>query len=153
MITLLQLNKAINDTITAALNGTDFSEVPLIAYDTKEGIKRPCIKVEMQNCKNGKFNINSREKTLTVRVYFFASDRYQYKIENVKMQDILENAFLEGLQTQDYFISIDEVQAETIDTVLELSFDLHIIDLLPEPTTDSQGETIETMNDLEINNL
>lgn len=98
-----------------------------------EPIIRPSIKVQIENSTNGKFNAHNREKSLTCRVYFFAEDRYKYKIDNTKMQDILENAFLDDLQVKEsFFIPIDNVESEVADTVLICSFDLYVIELIPD---------------------
>lgn len=117
--------------------------MPLLAEDVSEPIIRPSIKVQIENCANGKFNAHNREKSLTCRVYFFAEDRYKYKIDNTKMQDILENAFLDDLQVKEsFFIPIDNVESEVADTVLICSFDLYVIELIPD------NDLSEPMEDL-----
>lgn len=148
MVTLLEINKSINDKIKAALVGTSFSTVPIIAEDLNEPIIRPSIKVQIESSTNGLFNSQCREKNITVRVYFFASDRNKYKIENAKMQDIIENAFLDDLEVKEgFFISIDEVESEVIDTVLESSFELYMVELLPEKVSDTESnELMEELN-------
>ncbi|KEZ85551.1 hypothetical protein IO99_13730 [Clostridium sulfidigenes] len=133
MITLLEINKAINKKIKEALKGTEFSSVPLLAEDISEPIVRPSLKVAIENSTNGKFNSNCREKNLTCRVYFFAKDRNKYKMDNSKMQDLIETAFLEDLQvTESFYIPIEEVESEVSDTVLISSFNLYSIELLPD---------------------
>lgn len=144
MVTLIEINKAINDKIKAALVGTEFSNVPLLAEDIKEPIVRPSIKVQLGNSINGMFNSCCRDKNLTCRVYFFAKDRYKYKIDNAKMQDLIENAFLDDLEVNEsFFIPVDTVESEIIDTVLECSFDLYTIELLPDTDT---SETMDELN-------
>lgn len=144
MITLLALNKAVNDRIMQALVDTEFSTVNLVAEDVTEPIIRPSIKTNIESSTNGKYNSSCREKTLTCRVYFFAKDRYKYKIDNLKMQDLLENTFLDDLEVgENFYIPIENVNSEVSDTVLICSFDLHTIELLPD--TDA-SELIETLN-------
>lgn len=117
-------------------------KVPIPAQDLSEPIIRPSIKVAIDNCVNGKFNAHNREKALTVRIYYFASDRYKFKIENAKMQEIIENAFLDGLIIEEgFYIPIEQVESDITDTVLICSFDLNIIELLPEQT----GEPMENI--------
>jgi hypothetical protein len=150
MVTLIDINKAINNKIKEALTGTEFSTVPLIAEDISEPITRPSIKVGIENSTNGKFNANCREKNLTCRVYFFAKDRYKYKLDNSKMQDIIETAFLEDLKiNENFYIPIEEVESNVSDTVLISSFDLYSIELMPEPAINDIGEAIETMEELQ----
>jgi hypothetical protein len=143
MVTLLEINKAVNDKLKAALVGTEFYEVKIVAEDLAKGVKRPSVKVGIDNSQNAKFNALCREKTLTIRIYFFAKDRYNYKIDNVKMQNIIEDAFLDDLEVKEgFFIPIDSVESEVTDTVLICSFDLYAVELLPD--TDS-SEPMETL--------
>ncbi len=144
MVTLLEINKAINNKIEKALVGTDFKLVPIIAEDISEPIVRPSLKVAIENSTNGKFNANCREKNLTCRVYFFAKDRNKYKMDNSKMQDLIENAFLEDLKVaENFYIPIEEVESNVSDTVLICNFDLYSVELLPDTDT---SELMESLN-------
>lgn len=144
MITLIQINQAINSRIEEALTGSEFSVVGIVPEDLSEPIIRPSIKVAIEDSTNGKFNSVCRERTLTCRVYFFAKDRYKYKLDNLMMRDLLENAFLDDLQViEGFYIPIDNVTSEVSDTVLICSFDLYAIELLPE--TDA-NEPMENLN-------
>lgn len=149
MITLKQINKAINKHIKSALMDTDFVDVPIISQDIKKSLKndidgkviniiRPSIKVTFDASQIGKFNSQLKERTLTVRVYFFAKDRYKTKLDNLEMQDILENAFLEDIQITDTFympISEDEdIQCTTTDGVLQVAFDLYSLEEIEDTT-------------------
>lgn len=100
-----------------------------------------------ENTQAVKFNSQLKERTLTVRVYFFAKDRYDYKLDNLKMQDIIENIFLEDVKVTDTFympIHDEEgVQSVVTDTVLECSFDLYSLE---EIYDDSNLENIEELN-------
>lgn len=142
MITLLEINKAINDKIKSALVGTVFSAVPLLAEDVSEPIIRPSMKVAIENSENGKFNSKCREKTLTASVYFFAKDRYKYKLDNTTMQDLLENTFLEDLEVNGAYIPIKSIDSETTDTVLVLNLNLYLIELMPDLDTSEPMEIL-----------
>lgn len=148
MITLLEINKAINDKIKQALIETEFDMVPIVAEDVSEPIIRPSIKVAIENSVNSRFNANCREKNLTCRVYFFAKDRHKYKLDNCKMQDIIENAFLDDLCVKDsFYISIIDVESEVSDTVLICSFNLYSVEEID--FSSSYDEPMEELN-LEI---
>lgn len=149
MLTLLQITKAVNDKIKSALTGTAFSAVQIVASDVSEPIIRPSIKVMLEDSSNGKFNAQCREKTLTFRVYFFAQNINKYRIDNLKMQDIIENAFLDGLYVDGAYIPTDSVESEVVDTVLICSFDIYTIELLPDTDT---SEIIEELNFKEVTN-
>lgn len=144
MITLLQINKAIIDRIKSALVGTEFSTVPIVAEDISEPIVRPSLKVGIEDSINGKFNSRCREKTLTCNIYFFAKDRNKYKLVNTKMQELIENTFLDDLKIEEgFYIPIDSVESEVSDTVLICSFVLYTIELLPNTDT---SEPMEQLN-------
>jgi len=147
MVTLLEINKAIDDRIKTAKSGTEFSTVPIVAEDVSEPIVRPSLKVNIEYGSNNKFNSNCREKNLTCRIYFFAKDRNKYKFDNAKMQDIFENAFLEDLEIKEsFFVSIDNFESEVSDTVLICSFDLLVVELLP----DTDPVDIELMEEIKL---
>lgn len=111
--------------------GTDIKKVKIVAQDLTEPVIRPCIKVEIDSCKSSRL-AHFKEKSLTCRIYYFASDRNKYKIENSIMGDILENAFLDGLKVEEGFlIPIDEVETYVADSVLVCSFDLYTAELIP----------------------
>lgn len=150
MITLLELNKAINNKIKNALANSEFATVPIIASDLTEPITRPSIKVFLEDATTGKFNNNLKERSLTVRVYFFATDIKKYKIENTKVQDLIENEFLTPLVINDsFYIDVDEVESNTSDTVLICSFDLETLEDIPEVVID-EGVNYEPMENLNL---
>ncbi|ACL77246.1 phage tail terminator family protein [Ruminiclostridium cellulolyticum] len=147
MVTLIDINKAITSKIRQAIADTEYSDVPIPAIDVTESIIRPSIKFSIENSSNGKFNANCRQKTLICRIYFFAKDRTKYNLDNIKMQDILENAFFDGITIKEgFFIPIDNVESEVTDGVLICSFDMQTIESLPD-----DSESSETMEDLILN--
>lgn len=149
MISLLEINKAVNDKIKHALSDSSFKDVPIIASDLSEPIVRPSLKITFDDGNTGKFNSCMKERTLTYRVYFFASDLKKYKIENTKVQDLIENEFLTPLKVTDtFFIDVDEVEANTSDTVLICSFDIETLEDIPEIILDNgvEYEIMENLN-------
>ncbi len=145
MITLLEINKAINLTIREALKDRFEYETPIVSEDLKEPIIRPSIKVILEDSKNGKFNSSCREKTLICRVYFFAKNRDKPKFENLRVQELIEMAFIDGLEvTKDFYIPIDEVRSVVTDGVLICEFELYSVELLPDNDNSPLMETLET---------
>ena len=150
MITLLEINKAINNKIEHALADSEFKTVPIIASDLSEPIVRPSLKVFLEDGTTGKFNSCMKERTLTVRVYFFATDLKKYKIENTKVQDLIENEFLTPLKISDTFIvDVDEVEVNTTDTVLVCNFNIETLEDIPEIIIDD-GVEYEMMENLNL---
>ena len=150
MITLLEINKAVNEKIKHALADSEFKTVPIIASDLSEPIVRPSLKVFLEDGTTGKFNSCMKERTLTVRVYFFATDLKKYKIENTKVQDLIENEFLTPIKVTDtFYIDVDEVEANTSDTVLICSFNIETLEDIPEIIIDD-GVEYEMMGNLNL---
>lgn len=142
MLTLIGISKAVNDCIEAALAGTAFVGVPLLATDIAEPIIRPSIKVMLDSGQNGLFNASSREKTLTFRIHFFAESEYKYRLDNLKMQEIIEGAFLHGLTADGAYVPIDSVETTIADTVLVCTIEIYAIELLPDTGASEQIEEI-----------
>lgn len=147
MITLLDINKSINEKIKDALASSEFSTVPIIASDLSEPIVRPSLKVIL-DATGGKMNSCMKERTLNVRVYFFATDLKKYKIQNMKVAELIDNEFLTPLVVNDsFYIDIDEVEANTSDTVLICSFNIETLEDIPEIILDD-GVEYENMENL-----
>ena len=151
MINPLDINKAINNKIRNALRYSEFETVPIVASDLSEPIVRPSIKITTDEGNTGKFNSCMKERTLTVRVYFFATDLRKYKIENTKVQDLIENEFLTPIKVTDtFYIDVDEVDSNTSDTVLICSFEINTLENIPDLILDD-GEEYEPMENLNLN--
>lgn len=146
MLTLLEINKAVIDAIKAALVGTSYSSVPLIAEDVSEPIKRPSLKIEIEPSTVGKFNDCCRDRTIGFKTYYFAADRNKYKLDNTKMQDIIEMALLNGIFIGTVHIPIMSIESEVIDSVLVVAFDLYTVELLTDTALTGTGENMETLN-------
>lgn len=142
----MQINKAVNNTIESALISTEFKDIKITSSDFTDGIPRPSLRIRIEKSKNGKFNNHNKERTLTVRVYFYAKDKNKYRMDNLKMQDIIENSFLNDVKVTDTFYmpitSEDGVESEIVDTVLECSFDLYSLEAIYD---DSALENIEEL--------
>lgn len=133
MITLTEVHLAINRTIEQAVTGLFSYAVPIVAEDLEKPIIRPSIKVQFDFAKSGKFNNQCRERNFTCRIYFFAKKKDRPKFENIEVQEALEKAFLEGLVVKPSFIlPVEELESKITDSVLVCSFDLRMIERLPD---------------------
>lgn len=144
-MTHLEINKAVNGRICTAKAGTEFEPVEFVAQDVTEPIVRPSLKVELEDGTVGLLNGCCAEKTLTVRIYFFARDRYRPKAENMRMRELLEQAFLDDLVLGTESVLPEEFSSTVTDGVLVCSFDLYWTQLLPD------RDNSPTMNDLYLN--
>lgn len=151
MSTLLEITNALNDKIKKALEDSEFSQVPIVEGDLSESIIRPSLKVIIDDGYCGKINSCMKEQTLHCRVYFFAGNLENYKTENMKVRNLIQNEFLTPLKINESFtVDIDEVQAETSDKVLICSFDIETLEEIPELILDD-GIEYELMENLNLN--
>lgn len=152
MIALSTILTAVNGNILNALADTDYKKVTIESKDFTDGIIRPSLRV-LYNSNTGRFNRQLKERVLNIKILFYAKDKYNYKFDNIDMQDILENAFLEDLFIQEGFYmpycnsngDVEGIQSEIVDGILQCSFNLYYRE---EIYDDSNLEDIE---DLELN--
>ena len=89
----------------------------------------------------GKFNGNFFERDITCRIYFFSQNDKIYFDDCHLMQELLEMGFYDGLYISgSYWVGIDEIESNIIDTVLEVSFTLYYLE-----ETDPADKDLETM--------
>ncbi|MFW2490971.1 phage tail terminator family protein [Clostridium chromiireducens] len=148
MISLAQINKAVADQLRGALVGTPFESVPISPGDLSE-IERPSLKIEFDGGKLENINASFKGRTLTIRVYFFASNLKKYKLENLQVQEIIEDSFIKGVWISNYYIPVNEVNAEVNDTILQVDFDISFTALHTDYDQNSEGSG-ELMEDLDF---
>lgn len=141
MITLSQLKNAINNQINDSLRNSIYENIPILAADLSEPIIRPSIKVLLEDSRAGKFNGNFFERDITCRIYFFSQNDKIYFDDCYLMQELLEMGFYDGLYISgSYWVGIDEIESNIIDTVLEVTFTLYYLE-----ETDPADKDLETM--------
>lgn len=117
MISYKQIKKAINDTLKAKFN------IEINSKDIKEGFIRPSFFVEFDEM--NRIGLESQiERSFTVRIYFFASDKDAPSIENMEVQEELENAFDMKLKVADRFFNVLEARSVVSDGVLQFEFEI-----------------------------
>lgn len=137
MLTLSQIKKAINDRILAK-----FPTIEIQASDVKEGFTRPSFFVRFDNLI---WNTNQyfTERGMTVRIYYFPSDRYAYSLESMDVQDNLGSIFNLNFNVADRVLTINEVRGQTIDGVLEFEFDFEFVESTMEAAS---GDLMQEVN-------
>lgn len=101
--------------------------IEITSRDVTEGFDRPSFFVQLDNV--GRSGDESQvHKSMTVRIYYFPTDRYEYSIEVLDMQETLENLFDLKLAVKDRFFNVDEFTTFLNDGVLNCSFDLDFYD-------------------------
>ena len=140
MLSLKDIVKAVNNEISL-----NFPNININSKDIKEGFKRPSFFIDIENDKTNKFNAVTKDKTLTIRIYYFPSDKYQNRVELLEMQDKLENMFYQGLKINDNtFIPLaDDMDAIVVDGVLQISLYLYTIEEIDDIDTSPLMDTLE----------
>lgn len=117
MITLKDIKKAINLKLT-----TQFG-FEINSNDVKEGFKKPSFFVDFDNISLSS-TVEQKQRSLTVRIYFFPTDRYHFSLEILDVQERLEKEFDLKLQVLDRHLNITEVDASVTDGVLVFNFNI-----------------------------
>lgn len=141
MISLQNLNEAVCDLYRQALAAAG-SGAELVAEDVSGPIVRPSGKVELEDGGDARLLASGRERTVTFRLYYFASDRNRPKLENLAVRQAVGEAFLDGITVGDAHLGIDEGVSFTVtDGVLVATLDLTLSEAIPEP----EGEPMEIL--------
>jgi hypothetical protein len=101
--------------------------IEIQSTDVSEGFQRPSFFVSFDNLSKSS-TLDHVERSLTIRINYFPSDRYDYALEILDITDKLENVFDLKLPVLDRQINIVEVQSVVTDGVLEFSFDITFFD-------------------------
>lgn len=143
----------IKDIITAINNllKENFPDVKRQSTDIRQGYTRPCFYVEMDRDMSNKFNTQLKEKTVSIRIYYFPTTEYDSRIELLSVQDKLEEIFLEGVWiTPSFFMPTFQQDGQDngldfviVDGILQMQFYLYSMQGLPD-TDDS--EPLENLN-------
>lgn len=143
--------------ITQGLKGTQYEidessdEIPkgvrFSSTDIEEKIFRPSFYIDFEENKTGKFNYHNKERTLKVKLYYFAKTLEDSQIELLEIQDFLENIFLDGLKvSESFFIPIENIDIDVRhqNGLLICDFDLYTIEEI------EITDTHEIMEDLTL---
>ena len=148
ILTLKDINLAITNQVKNGLIGTAYSDTNFPTTDMGEKIERTAFYIEFLNNKIGNFNSSCKERTLKVKLYFYSTDKYQYKLELLLMESYLENIFYDYLKISDSFII--NTGDTTFDTlkggILICNLDLYTIENVTDETFDNTPQSTENDN-------
>jgi hypothetical protein len=120
MITYKNIATAVNTKLSSF-------EVEINSRDVKEGFPRPSFFVQLlPSTRSG--DVDNVHKMLTVQIYYFPSDRYEYAVEVLDVQENLEYAFDLKLKVQDRYLDIIDAETVLTDGVLNFSFSVEFYD-------------------------
>lgn len=141
MLSLKQIKLAINNMLI-----TKFPSIDIQSTDIKEGFNRAAFFVTIDNV-NRDTRLYHSERSMTIRIHYFPSDRYKNSLELLDIQDDLESIFNLNFIVEDRVITIDDTQSQVVDGVLEFEFDFNFLE------SNDITETGELMGELEIGDI
>ncbi|WP_341480373.1 phage tail terminator family protein [Clostridium botulinum] len=114
MVTLKEINKAIVKQVTEGLKSTDYKDIPFVSTDIREKVIRPSFYVDFTENKTSLLNGEAEQRNFDVRLFYFAQNREQNKIEMLEIQDLLSLIFQTGIKvSEDYYISVFECEFDS----------------------------------------
>lgn len=116
MISLKDIRQAVNH----QLNVTG---IEINSRDVSEGFNRPSFFVQLDNVKTFSTPTHVR-RSLTVRIYYFPTERHENSMELLNMQEQIESLFVLHLKVKDRLLNIDDVDSTIIEGVYQAWFDL-----------------------------
>lgn len=133
MISLKNLNRAICVCYQQALDAAG-TGAKLVAEDLSRPILRPSGKVELDDSTDTHLLYPARERQVTFRLYYFAADKDNPKLENLVVRDAIGDAFLDGLTVDDTWVGIDDgIRFSVADGVLTAAVTVTLAEEIPEP--------------------
>ena len=122
MITFKQIKAAINEKLQS-----NFIDIDVSSKSANKGFTRPSFKVELDNVKREGY-LTQVEKSCTVRIFYFPTDKNDNAIELLDAQEALGNIFDLKFSVDDRHLNIAEPNFDEIDGVLQFEFDLQFFD-------------------------
>lgn len=139
---LAEINKALVEKVRNGLIGTDYEGIKIDAQDISENIKPNTLKVFCEA--DYSQEMAQRVITVAVEIYYYAQETKKYKIDCVKMQDILQECLMNGIMLEDEKLYIDKIDFEINNKVLFGTFEI-------EKKVSTYEEDGEPMEELEVN--
>lgn len=125
MVSYIDLKKAVNTALKKIqLNGQPIS---ITSQDVTEGFSRPSFFVQMETTERSS-DLDNNHRAIRITVYYFPTDRYEYSVEVLKIQEALENVFDLKLRVSDRLLNIQESESMIVDGVLNFMFDVEFYD-------------------------
>lgn len=121
MIGYKEIKKAVNNLINKNF------KAKINSNNIKEGFMRPSFFIELDDVKQTAYE-EQIHRSMTIRIFYFPSDRETYSIEVLEVQQKLEEVFDLKLRVLDREININETEAAVSDGVLEFSFEIDFYD-------------------------
>lgn len=119
MITLMQIKKSI-------VSKLENLGIHIIATEISSGFEKPAFFVQLQffNRNNSK---NLSDTLITFNIHYFSKEKTD--LDNIKMLDKLNDLFVDSLDVDGDIFTLENIEGEIYDNVLQFKFDLKITEL------------------------
>ncbi len=121
MMNIKELNRAVVGKVRTALEGTEFEGIQIDSEDISSNVKPNTLKIFFDA--NYSQEMGQRVVTVEVEIFYYARDTRKYKIDCLNMQDILQDALLQGIETDDEFIAIEGLEFDIASKTLGCAFE------------------------------
>lgn len=137
--------------ILASVNRTLKENFPGIKIDSKdlsEQFDRPSFRTELDALKTEAFMTGYKKRNLVIRIYYFPKDKGKGRLEKLKIQDKLEEAFYLHLKVDRtaplpaFLFPIDEISFEESDGVLITTFETYSYEEIEREDTTPEMENL-----------
>jgi hypothetical protein len=139
MLKFSQIDVAITDMLLSK-----FPTIEIQSSDVKEGFNRPSFFVTIDNVNRESSTKYSSIRSMTIRIYYFPTDRYNYSLEVLDIQQQLEELFDQNLTVETRVIPIQETNHFVVDKVLEFDIDIEYYEE-PLPSTEPEPPTMANL--------
>ncbi|WP_055070713.1 phage tail terminator family protein [Clostridium massiliamazoniense] len=136
---IIEIYKSVILKLKKIIKNSGFNGLKIIDEEVEGTIIRPSIKLTLDDVNSENLTSEYNNNNLKFRLYFFAKDRNKYKLDNLKMSEILVKE-LTFIEVNDIVIDIEELQIETVDTVLVCSFSINYYEINNKKNYDSDNE-------------
>lgn len=111
-MTLEELYEAINQQLQTIKTHEEFANVTVEDEDNSDEIVRPSVRVLISDFTTEKANTYGRTHSANPEIFYFSQDDNFSNEENVKMQTILEDLFIDGVWVGETLIEPERLEVQ-----------------------------------------
>lgn len=136
---IIEIYKSVILKLKKIIKNSEFNGLKIIDEEIEGTIIRPSFKLTLDDITSENLTSKYNNNNFKFRLYFFSKDRNKYKLDNLKMSELLVKE-LSFIEVNDIAIDIEELQIETVDTVLICSFSINCYEINNKKNYDSDNE-------------
>ncbi|ENK1244722.1 hypothetical protein AB2063_002935 [Clostridium botulinum] len=100
--------------VKEGLKDTNYKDIQFSSTDIREKIIRPSFYVDFAENRTSLLNAEANQRFFDIRLFYFAQNHGQSKIEVLEIQDLLSQIFEKSIKIDDdYHITINEIEFDS----------------------------------------